>query len=295
MSKKLLASFIVVIALVALIINVMTNKPASIEGNKLKVATSFKPLSDIVSEVAQDKIEIVTILPEGSSPHTYEPLASDQQKLIGSKLAFVIGQELDNWAVPMLDSATPGVKLVDLSSNITLLASTDADEPGNDPHYWLSYTNASILTGAIATELCSIDQSNCSFYQNNATAFKTEIDQAKSASLKKLTQIKSKQLITFHAAFQYFAKDLGLEIVTTIEPFPGQEPTPQYLAEVGYIIKQYNIKTLFREPQLSDAVVSALASDYGATIKTLNPEGDKDKGYLEMMTYNVDTIVEALK
>jgi zinc transport system substrate-binding protein len=264
---------------------------------KLKVATSFLPITDLVSQVGGEKIEVVQILPSGSSPHTYEPIAKDQQQLTGSKLAFVIGYELDSWADVMLNSAAPQAQIITLDKDIALLNSGENSSTLKDPHYWLSYDNAMAMVKTINSALAAKDPVNKAYFQQNANSYLAKLEAAKNNALERTGKLVNKKFITFHSAFNYLAKELGLEVVATIEEFPGQEPDPQYLANVGTLIRKYNIKTLFKEPELSDSIVSALAKDYGATVATLDPEGglENTTNYLDMMSYNIDTIVKALQ
>src|SRR3972149_8006063 len=58
---------------------------------QLKIAATFFPIYDIAKNILGDKGEIVQILPQGASPHTYEPNIQDIQKLSDTKLIFMIG------------------------------------------------------------------------------------------------------------------------------------------------------------------------------------------------------------
>ena len=272
------------------------NTDNSAYSGKLKVAASFLPVADLVRQVGGEKIDVVQILPSGSSPHTYEPIAKDQENLLNTKLAFVIGYELDSWADAMLNAAAPHARVVVLDKNISLENVKNSDSTSIDPHYWLSYTNAQAMVQTINTELAEMNPENKAYFQSNADAYIVKLNTAKTLALAKIQPLAHKQIITFHEAFNYFAKELGLEVVTSIEEFPGQEPSPQYLANVGELIKKYNVKTLFKEPELSDSIILALAKDYGANVATLDPEGglENTSNFLDMMNYNVDTIVKAL-
>ena len=113
----------------------------------------------------------------------------------------------------------------------------------------------------------------------------------------KLSDISSKNIVTFHDAFGYFADHFGLQIVATFEPFPGKEPTPSYLQALQEEITERQITTLFIEPQLSAAALQQFADDNNLTIGTLDPLGGTDErlSYIDMMHYNVKSIAEALQ
>jgi ABC-type Zn uptake system ZnuABC Zn-binding protein ZnuA len=268
---------------------------ATDNSGKLKVAASFMPVADMVSNIGGDRITVIQILPKGASPHTYEPEPADIQKLSSVNMAFVIGSGLDDWAKQMLTDTAPGFEIVTLDQGITLRKTTTAGQQTTDPHYWLSLTNASIMCREIFLKLTMLDPADQVYFQNNLDAYLAKIATLQGYAVEKLGSLPNKQFITFHAAFNYFATDFGLQVVASIEEFPGTEPTPQYLANVGKLIQQYHIKTLFKEPELSDTIVSALANDYGATVATLDPEGSLHDTYLGMMQFNIDTVAQALQ
>lgn len=261
---------------------------------RIKVAASFMPIADMVGNIGGDKIEVIQILTNGASPHTYEPQPEDMQKLNGVSLAFVIGHGFDNWANTMLTDTAPGFQLITLDKGIPLRPASEANPQEYDPHYWLSLDNAKIMCQQIKLILTALDPTNKEYYQNNLNIYLAQIDTLKKSSQQELKLVKNKRFITFHTSFNYFAADLGLEVVTSIEEYPGKEPTPQYLANVGKIIQQYNIKTLFKDPEMSDTIVSSLANDYGAKVGTLDPAGSINNTYLEMMQYNISTLAKTL-
>jgi zinc transport system substrate-binding protein len=232
----------------------------------------------------------------------------DRQKMVGVDVAFVIGVEFDDWAEQLAESEY--VQILDLSQGIELKEGEDHedeaghedsheehDHEGLDPHYWLAPANAKIIATTVTQKMIAIDPASREYYQTNLSSYLLKLDKLQTDSQQKLAKLENRKLITFHNAFTYFAASMDLEIVTTIEPFPGKEPTAAYLAEVGEIIKKEKIKILFKEPQLSEAVVNALAEDYGAQVYTLDPEGGGVEGidsYEQLIRYNVNIIAENL-
>lgn len=264
-----------------------------------KIVTTIFPIYDIAKNIAGEEYEVVQLLPVGASPHTYEPSVSDLEKASGSEMMFVIGLDLDNWATELVDTAD----VIELHEKIDLIEEEDHEEDGNEeeheheegnPHYWLSIKNAKQIATTIAQSLKQADAPNSSYYDNNLNSYLSKLAQLEiqiNESLSGLTN-QQKQIITFHDAFAYFARDFELEIVATIEPFPGKEPTVNYLAEVNSIIEQLDIKVLYKEPQLSESVVSAIAADQNIEIYTLDPIGgvQNRNSYIELMLYNASTI-----
>lgn len=311
MSKLLLPVGIVATIVIAISVFLLSRQET-----KPQIATSIFPLHDITKNITGDKFEVVNLLPAGASEHTYEPTFTDQQKIASSKLVFAIGLDLDNWVQELAYKSS--VRSVEVFAGIQLLegeeeheardvednmakpntslahASEDPDHTHYDPHYWLSLTNGKLIAQNIAKEIITLDPTNKDYYEQNLSDYLVKLDNALIEA--KSLSISNSKIITFHEAFAYFAQELGIEIVATIEPFPGKEPSLAYLNEVGELIKQHGVKTLFKEPQLSDAVIKALANDFGATVDTLDPIGgigERDS-YINTYLYNARTVAKAL-
>lgn len=269
-----------------------------------KVATSIYATYSLTSQIAQGgDIEIVNLLPTGTSPHQFQPTAQDQLRLSSVDKVFVIGHELDDWASNTAMNVNPDVKIVSMDKGIDLLefeeehGDESEEQHGQfDPHYWLSVENAKIMAANIKDELIELDSANSNKYLENYNNLIASLNNLKAENNTKTQQLSARQVITFHDAFNYLAKELGIEVVATVEEFPGQTPSPAYIAQVGAVIKEHQVKVLFKEPELSDEVVAALASDYGATVKTLDPleSSDPQMSYQDLIRYNVDTILQAL-
>lgn len=308
MKKNILITLgIIIVAIIAGLI--YTNEQSRTNTTtEIKVGCSILPVCDIVKNVSGDKITIIQILPNGVSEHEYEPSISDQEKLTGVKATFLIGAELDPWAETMTKNVSSNAQIIDLSKTVDLKHHEETEnhdeekeeehehEGEFDPHYWLSIKNAQKIAQSIKDKLSEVDPHNKDLYQSNFDKYNQELETLYIESKQKLELINNKEIITFHEAFGYFAEEFNIKIITTIEPFPGQEPTPAYLNELSEIIEKHNIKILFKEPQLSDRIVASLTEQYDIKLYTLDPIGGIDgrNSYIDLIKYNVDTIYTAL-
>lgn len=286
--------------------------------NGIKIATSIFPVYDITRTIVSNKAEVVQVLPNGASPHTYEPTVQDQLKIQQTDLLFMIGLEFDHLVEELVQENNPVVQIVDLSKLIDLHENPttedavdehdytheaeheedkhDEHEHGElDPHYFTSITGAKAIAQGVMEAMQAYDPTNATFYQQNYQRYTEQLDDLLAESMQATATLPYEVLITFHNAFAYFAEELGLEVLTTIEPFPGKEPTITYLAEVGRVIQEHQVTALFSEPQLSSAVVDALANDYQIAVYTLDPLGGgigRDS-FIKNYQQNVEIIVNA--
>jgi len=140
------------------------------DSGRLKVAATIFPIYDILKEVGGDKVEVVLIIPPGSSPHTFALSPSVTKKLQKTDLFLAVGGDIDVWA-PDFSTALGSREYLELADFIELrpfgFEHTHDDEDGHedeekydeddedehdddfDPHYWLDPVNAPLIAEQI--------------------------------------------------------------------------------------------------------------------------------------------------
>jgi ABC-type Zn uptake system ZnuABC Zn-binding protein ZnuA len=269
-------------------------KESAAQDGKIKAAATIFPLGNIVSKIGGDKVTVITIMPPGASPHTFEVSPAMVEAAAGAKILFKIGAGLDDWATGITGAMEEKPEIVDVSKKVPMRKLPDGTV---DPHYWLSLENGIIIAKTAAESLSALDPANKEYYNNNLAAYLQELSEANEELKKMFANLPDKKFVTFHEAWFYFAHTYGLEVVAAFEPFPGKEPTPQFLAEFSKTIKENNIKVLFTEPEFSPEAVRQLAKDMGLKLKVLDPIGGtspQTDSYISMMKHNADVIYDAL-
>lgn len=269
--------------------------PAASGEQKLKIAATIFPLADIARNIGGEKVSVITIMPPGASPHTFEPTFKTIREAGGINALFKIGCGLDDWSHKITDSLGRQIAVIEVSKNIKLRRFEDGSI---DPHYWLSLSNGRIIAQNITETLARLDPANKDYYLDNAAAYQLRLETAHEEIKNKLAGLKQKKFVTFHEAWFYFAQAYGLEVAEAFEPFPGKEPDPAFLANFIDVIKKNNINVVFIEPQLSPESIRQIAADLNLKIRTLDPEGGgtaENQNYINMMLSNSDVIYNALK
>lgn len=115
-----------------------------------------------------------------------------------------------------------------------------------------------------------------------------------------LKDIKNRNIVTFHEAFPYFAKEFNLNIVEVIQNESGSEPSAGELADSIKKIKESNVKALFAEPQYSTNTVETVSKETGIKVYELDPvvtgpENPDLDAYVKAMDENLKVLLEALK
>lgn len=282
---------------------------------KIKISSTIFPVYDISKNIGGKFVEAGYILAPGASPHTFEPSPSDIKNLQGTKIVFLVGHGLDNWA-KTITATLEDVETIEVSRNIELHPfgfehKHDEHERGGhvhvhehdhhhgheDPHYWLNTENAKIIAENIAEALIKHDPDNEPAYTQNLDSYKQQLDLLHDEIKEKLGELESKNLIVFHDSWGYFAREFQLNVVGVFEASPGKTPTPKYLEDLYRKAEKHNLRALFSEPQLSPSALKPFVEDLSLELYVLDPLGGLQTrdSYIQMMRYNADTIYEALK
>jgi zinc transport system substrate-binding protein len=270
---------------------------------KLTVVATIFPLADFVKNVAGDKVEVVTLLKPGDSPHTYAERPSYSKAVARAKLLVVNGAGLDFWVENLKAAASDNMVVVDTSAVLAeeglLLTGDEHDDGGTNPHFWLDPVLAQKQVEAIAAALVAADPDNKDFYLENAADYIAQL-QSLDEEIKSITQLfSSREFITFHPAWTYFAKRYGLVEAAVIAEAPGKEPTIEDIMRIVDKVRNLKVKAIFAEPQFSTKAADTIAADSGAEVLLLDPIGGpklagKDS-YIALMRYNVGQMGEAMQ
>lgn len=276
-------------------------------GRPVVVATIF-PLADFVRNVAGDAVDVVTLLPAGASPHTYEPTPGDLKALAGAMLLVVNGAGLDFWVEDLRSAAGGSLPVLDTSAALAedgLLLSGDehehegkADGGGVNPHYWLDPVLAQRQVEEIAAALAAADPDHRDLYLDRAAAYIGDLRSLDGEIGRETQSFSQREFITFHPAWAYFAGRYGLVEAAVIEEAPGKEPSVEYIMNVVDVARAHDVRAIFAEPQFSTKAAESIAAESGAKVLLLDPIGgpglEGRDSYLDLMRYNVGQMKGAM-
>ncbi|MFZ3102989.1 MAG: metal ABC transporter substrate-binding protein [Desulfitobacteriaceae bacterium] len=264
----------------------------------LTIATSFYPMYVFALNVAQEipNVKIIDMTkPITGCLHDYAVTPEDMKNLEGARFFITNGAGMESF-MDKITSQMPNLKIVDSSKGIQLIKGEGNE--GDNPHLWVSISNAIIQVGNIGDQLSSLDPTNAAKYKENTSAYIKKLKVERAKMHQALDGVKNRDIITFHEAFPYFAKEFNLNIAGIIEREPGSEPSAKELAKTIDKVKNLKVKALFAEPQYSTKAIDTIAKETGAKVYTLDPvvtgpmEAD---AYINIMDKNLKTLQEALK
>lgn len=320
MKKRLLSLGLILIFIFAL--TGCNNSNNEKDSERLRVGVTISPLKYFVEEIGKDKVDVFSIIPDGSDAHTFDPKPKDLNELINSDIFVYNGLGMEEWIDSVLTTVdSEKVKVVEATSGvdpITINEEEDEHEEGEehdhdheeeiddhehshgglDPHTWLSLSDAIIEAENIKNALIEVDSENKNYYEENFEILKESLSNLKSEYEDKFKELANKNFVTGHAAFAYLCRDFGLtqESISNVFGEEG-EVKPQDMEYLVSYCKENNVKVIFNESNASEDSTQTLAKEVGAeVVKIYSLESSEDDmNYLDGMKYNLETIYNSLK
>lgn len=288
-------------------------------GERLRVGVTINPLKDFAEAIGGDKVEVFSIIPDGSDAHSFDPKPKDLKELINTNIFIYNGLQMEEWIDSVLGTIEgKDVKVVEASNGIDVINISEEDEHdhegedehdhegeeahdhehgGADPHVWLSLSNAIIEAENIKNAFSEIDPENKDYYETNFEKLKSDFTSLYDEYKDKFKSLENKNFVTGHAAFGYLCKDFGLTQKSIADVFGEGELTAKNLEALINYSKENGVKTIFSESTASEKEAETLAKEVGAkVVKVYSLETKEDNmSYLEGMRYNLETIYNSLK
>jgi manganese/iron transport system substrate-binding protein len=217
-------------------------------------------------------------------------------------------QGLTQAIVAELEPGEYRVKLTGFTKESTLLfagAAAGHHHHDGDPHYWLDPISAIQYVNNIRDGLIKADPDGKEIYATNAENYVAKLKELDADLRKQADTIPAEKrlIVTNHESFGYFADRYGFKIIGTIVPSvsTGATPSAQQLARLVDHIKSSGASSIFLETGTNPQLADQIARETGVKVVTelythsITPPDGKAPTYIDMMKYNMNTIVENLK
>lgn len=269
-------------------------KTSSPDSTKLKVTTSFYPLSYLVERIGGEYVHITNLTPVGSEPHDFEPSTKDIALLEKQDLIILSGGGLEGYADRIIQN-------INTDKTPVLLVGEELMSDPKDPHVWLDPVLYAKQAKIIGTLLVKLDPPNAKIYKKNMEQLNEDLDTLNVEFREGLAQCKQRNIVTSHSAFGYLAKRYDLKEVALAGLSPDEEPSSKTLSEITSFAKENNIRYIFFEELVSPQIAETIANEIGASTLVFSPlEGlthddvSKGKTYLSVQRDNLKNLITAL-
>jgi zinc transport system substrate-binding protein len=263
----------IIYILTLLILCACTNTPQ--KNDKPIITVTLEPLRYFTEAIAGDNFQVISMVPKGSSPESYDPTPQQLVNLSQSQAYFRIGYiGFEQAWMDKLEANSPDMKVYDTSVGVDLIRGEGHwhgdhyHEGGVEPHIWNSTQNALIIAENICKALCELDAAHQADYQKRLDVLKETIRQT-DKNVKAFLKNADKTFLIYHPALSYFARDYELKQISMEEG--GKEPSPAQLKALIETCRKEKIHTIFVQQEFDQRNAQLIANELGINIVSINP------------------------
>jgi len=248
---------------------------------KLLVVTSVAPITNIVSNIAGDRVNVQGLIPEGQDSHTFEPRPSDAGILEKADLILLNGLHLETPTEKMAESVKPKhTKIYELGSHTITTKQWMFDfsfpkEKGDpNPHLWVNTVYAENYAKLAAQQLALLDPKDKKYFDTNLKNYLKRLEKLDHATRAVVASIppKNRKLLTYHDSWAYWSREYGFQVIGAIQPSDFKEPSAKDMARLIEQIKKSHLPAIFGSEVYPSKIEEQIAKE--AKVRTANTADD---------------------
>lgn len=274
------------------------------------VVTSFYPMYIAALNVVKD-VPGVTLKnlsePQTGCLHDFQ-LTPQDMKLLSTADVFIInGGGIESF-MEQIASAYPQLVIIEASEGIELLCEdheheenhTDETEEEHDhgvnAHAWMSVSCYRRQVETIARNLMEINPANAVEYERNAAEYDGKLIELQEKQQEITEILRGQSAIMFHCAFDYVAKDYGMDVVYCMDLDEERQVSAGEVAEVLSVIETEDVPYIFAEELYGKNMCETVQKEADIIVIYLDPlsrgEYEADS-YIEAMSRNIRLLKDA--
>jgi len=285
----------VALALFALMtFSVLSTSPVQAAEQSLRVLCTTFPVYQICRNITRGVkgVELDLMVPaQLGCPHNYAMTPGDARKIAEADILVINGLGMEEFLEDRLDSINPGVKIVDGSSGIGEVlefGGPDSEhseghlqdkgsESGEHHHHALnahlfaSPRMAALMALNISDRLSRLVPTEAELVRENGRLYSERLADLAGEFKELVEGLENNRIVTQHGAFDYLARDTGLEIVATINSEGGDTLSAAGLIGLVRTIREAGVGAVFTEPQYPARIGRTIASEAGIPFAELDP------------------------
>lgn len=280
---------------------------------QLQIVATDSIIADWIKNISNNTLHLTTLVGPDTDNHTFEPTPRDGVSLSKANIIFENGLGLEFWLNGLYKSSKSKAQRIALSSYVNNLLKANCHGHAHcnhghdyDPHTWLDVNNVILMVQTIKETLVKEDPENAQTYQILTAKYIDELKKLDVWIFEQVSKIPpaNRKLITNHNSFAYFAKRYGFTILGDIlgsTSTDNIDPSAGHFKNLIKIIRKHKVPAIFGENIQNNALINKLAQETHLPqpkilyTESLSKESGPARSYVDLMKYNVETMVESLK
>lgn len=276
----------------------------------VRVTTTTNFITDTVSRIGGENVQVTGLMGPGVDPHLYSASAGDVESLRSADVILYGGLQLEGKMADLLDQLAdtqPTKAVTDDLPREELLAPPEGVAEQYDPHIWFDVTLWQQVSRTIADTLSERDPARAGEYATNLETYLAELDELDTYITEQIATIPPQRrlLVTSHDAFEYFGERYDIDVAGIQGISTAAEATTADVEGVAELVASRGVPAVFVESSVPRQTIDALvasAAQRGAGV-TVGGElytdaagdpGTEEGTYIGMLRANTDLIVASL-
>jgi len=278
---------------------------------EIKIVASIPDLGVMAERIGGDRIDLNTLASGREDLHGVPARPSFIPKLHKADLLLTLGLDAEHSWLPALAAEArnsrimedregwievcEGVEFLDIPGVISR-AEGDQHAEGN-PHINVGPQNGRLMAENIAYALMEFDPDGAEVYDANLAAYTAELDALVADLNTRGKPLAGQKVISYHADMSYMAQFYGLEVIGTLEPKPGIEPTARHLAQLAKDARAQGVQLIIYNQAQPAKLPGKFAERVGAkAVQVGNMVGAVSgiKTWQELQVYNLKQLLEGM-
>ena len=238
--------------------------------NRPSILVSVSAYRDIVQEMVGDGCDVRSVVPPGTSFHTFDPTPGQMDELHHASLWFIIGEPFEKKILGAFEGTSSVPVVVDLRNGVSLLHDQCCHccDGTADPHIWTSprmmKTELKTIRDGIQLVFGDMEDGLDARFH----ALQAKCDALIAYADAQLEGYQGKVVIIAHAAYGYLCHEYGIQQLSVESG--GKEATVRSVENMVKEAKRMGVKTVFSLAQYPKKGIERVATILGAKIVQLN-------------------------
>jgi len=283
----------------------------SARADRLNVVASIPDIGVMAERIGGDRIQLTTLASGREDLHGVPARPSFIPKLNRADLLLTLGLDAEHAWLPALAQESRnrdvmedhrgwieiyhGIEILDIPA--VLSRAEGEQHPEGNPHYNVSPAAGPVMARNIADALAGADPANATFYRERADAYIRELE-ALAARLKRAGErLAGVRIVSYHPDVSYIASFYWMEVIGSLEPKAGIEPTAGHLAELAESALENEVKLVIYHQAQSSRLPEEFARKIGAVaVQFANMVGAKKdiRSFADLQEHNLRVLLEGL-
>lgn len=251
------------------------------------IVTSFYPMyiaaKNIVGDCDGVRLQNLSE-PQTGCMHDYQLTTEDMRVLSSADVFVVNGGGIESF---LADTAKqyPELSIIDASAQLKLI--------DNNAHAWMSISDYMTQVQTITKQLAALDSVHAGDYQKNGKQYIKKLEQLQSSQQAAAEQCANANVLIFHEAFAYVARDYGLHVSGGMDLDEERQISAGEVADLLSQIREQKAGVILAEELYGKQMCEAIKREADVQVIYLDTcvrgEDDADS-YLNAMKENISKV-----